>query len=192
MLHLKSFKGGYDNNFSYLVWDDDTKDAGIIDTALDPEMMMSFAKEHGLNVRFAVIMHSHFDHVVGIDFYHKNNIEVAAFHGMKKNIGDVDIKLKADDELTLGGHSLKVIETPGHIEDCICLVVDNWLFTTDCLFIDGCGRCDLAGANVDDMYRSLQIIKQLPDETVIYPGHDYGEVEFDTLGNQKKTNPHLN
>jgi hydroxyacylglutathione hydrolase len=190
MLHLKSFKGGYDNNFSYLVWDDETKEAGIIDAALDPLIILDFAKDHNLNVKFAVVMHSHFDHVVGLKKYNDLGIKVAASNRMD-SAKKVDLVLKEDDELMLGGHSLKVIETPGHIEDCICLIVDNWLFTTDCLFIDGCGRCDLAGGNVEKMYRSLQIIKQLPNEIVIYPGHDYGDVEFDTLGSQKKSNPYL-
>tara|TARA_Y100000310_G_scaffold345531_1_gene466095 strand:+ start:27013 stop:27756 length:744 start_codon:yes stop_codon:yes gene_type:complete len=187
MLQLKTFKGGYDDNFSYVLFDD--KEACIIDAAIDPKILMKFVTDKGLELKLVVMMHSHFDHVVGYDFYRKHRVKIFASENFPK---DVDKKLSNGDSFFVGESELKVIATPGHIEDCICILVEGKLFTTDTLFIDGCGRCDLAGANVEKQYDSLyHKIMNLPDSTVIFPGHDYGSMEFDTLGNQKKSNHFL-
>ena len=189
MLQLATFKGGYDDNFSYILYDDQTREAAIIDTALEPSLLLKFIQENQLRLCFVVILHSHLDHVVGYDYYQKNKIVVAASEHFRQK---VDIKLKDNDTLLLGKHSLKILATPGHIYDCICILVEGKLFTSDTLFIDGCGRCDLAGANPEDLYTSLYLkILKLPDETIIYPGHDYGLVPYATLGEQKKTNFYL-
>jgi glyoxylase-like metal-dependent hydrolase (beta-lactamase superfamily II) len=189
MLQLKTFKGGYDDNFSYVLFDSDSREACIIDTAIDPKILKEYISDNELELKFVVIMHSHFDHVIGFDFYRKHGLRIFA---SEKFPQDVDKRLVDGDELFIGDSVLKVISTPGHIEDCICILVEGKLFTTDTLFIDGCGRCDLAGADVNDQYESLyNKILKLPDSTVIYPGHDYGDKPFDTLGEQKKSNHFL-
>ena len=188
MLQLKSFKGGYNSNFSYIIWDDETNDAAIIDTSIEPTILIDFIEEKNLILKFAVIMHSHFDHLTGYDYYIRKRIKLAASEKIEK---EVDLKLKDGDELELGNYKLKVIHTPGHIYDALCILVNGKLFTSDTLFIDGCGRVDLPGAEPEEMKKSLERIKQLHDSTIIYPGHDYGSVPFDTLGNQKKSNKFL-
>ncbi|MEK6905884.1 MAG: hydroxyacylglutathione hydrolase family protein [Nanoarchaeota archaeon] len=188
MLKLTTFKGGYDSNFSYILSDSESKEAAIIDTAIKPEILLKFVEENGLILQFAVVMHSHFDHRVGVDYYKKNNILLC---GSEHLTVDIDKRLKDQDELKVGKYTVTVISAPGHTPDCILLYVAGKLFTTDVLFIDGCGRCDISGANVEQMQDSLEKIKQLPEETVIYPGHDYGNVPFATLGEQKKTNRFL-
>ena len=189
MLQLATFKGGYDSNFSYIFYDDDSREAVIIDTALEPSLLLNFIREKKLKLLVAIIMHSHFDHVVGYDYYREHKISLAASEHFRQ---EVDLHLKDNDTLRLGKHQLNIIATPGHIYDCICILVDGKLFTSDTLFIDGCGRCDLAGANVKDMYDSLyNKILKLPDDTIIYPGHDYGAVPFATLAAQKQTNYYL-
>lgn len=189
MFNLTTFKDGYDDNFSYVLYDDESRDAVIIDTALEPSLLLNFIQENNLILRFAVIMHSHFDHVVGYDYYRQHKIPLAASEHFHR---EVDIRLKDNETLYLGKHQLKVIATPGHIYDCICILVEGKLFTSDTLFIDGCGRCDLAGANPEDMYNSLYLkILELPDATIIYPGHDYGSVPYATLAEQKQTNFYL-
>ena len=75
---------------------------------------------------------------------------------------------------------------------CQCFLYDGQLIAGDTLFIDGCGRCDLPGGDAKVMYNSLyNILLKLPDETIIYPGHNYGPVPSDTLRHQKQTNPYL-
>lgn len=194
MLNVKSFKGGFDGNLSYVIFDSAAKDAAIIDISVGPEILLGYIKKERLNLKFAVIMHSHFDHLSGYDFYRERKIKLLASENMGKGVGvklKVDAKLKDGDELKLGNYKLKVIHTPGHIHDAICILANGKLFTSDTLFIDGCGRCDLEGADVPEMEKSLKKIKALPDETIIYPGHDYGPKKFATLGEQKKTNPCL-
>lgn len=188
MLELKTFKGGFDNNLSYMIFDTESKEAVIIDTALSPELLLNFVKGKGLKLKFAVVMHSHFDHTIGLNHYRENNVPL---YGSKHLPFDVDRKLKDGDELKLGNSIIKIISAPGHTPDCILLYVDGKLFTTDVLFIDGCGRCDLEGGNPEEMYETLEKIKKLPDETMIYPGHDYGEKPFATLGEQKESNRFL-
>ena len=133
-------------------------------------------------------MHSHFDHLVGYDYYKENGIKLVASEYFKK---DIEMKVKDGDDLMLGPVKLEVLYTPGHIYDAICILVEGKLFTSDTLFIDGCGRCDLEGADIRKMFESLQKIKELPDSTVIYPGHDYGNVAFASLEEQKKSNKYL-
>jgi len=185
-MEIKTFKGGYDSNFSYVIHD--SGEAIIIDTAINPEILLAFIKEKNLKLKCAIIMHSHFDHLVGYDYYLKNDIKLAGSANLLK---DIDFKLKDGDELELGNYKLQIMSTPGHLYDCLCVLVDGKLFTSDTLFIDGCGRCDLSGADVDKMYDSLEKIKSLPDETIIYPGHDYGPVPFATLAEQKRSNYYL-
>ena len=196
MLKLKTFKGGFDRNLSYVLYDDESKEAAIIDISVEPKILIDFIKEEGLKLKFAVIMHSHFDHLNGYDYYREEGIKLVASEQIKKA---VDLKLKDGDELGsgkysnlgLGKHKLKVIHTPGHLFDAICLLVEGKLFTSDTLFIGCCGRTDLDGADPEEMKKSLEKIKFLPDETIIYPGHDYSSVPFTTLGEQKESNSYL-
>ncbi len=185
MLKISSFKGGYDRNFCYVLYDEVSKEAAIIDLSLESGLMMPFLEKKGLKLKFAVVMHSHFDHLVGYEHYRKKKIPLCAHQSFRQ---ETDRKLKDNGQLRLGGFSLTVMATPGHTNDAICLLAGGNLFTSDTLFIDGCGRCDLEGGDAGKMYHSLQRLKQLPDSTVIYPGHDYGFRPFDTLGSQKQRN----
>lgn len=189
MITVVSFKGGYDDNFSYLVYNEDSQVAMIIDTALNPKEILDFAAEKRLTIKYAVVMHSHFDHTVKLEYYRKNNIPLV---GSSQLPFPVDKKVDDNETITLGKTTFKIISAPGHTPDCILLYSDGKLFTTDVLFINSCGRCDLQGGDVEEMYETLYTkILTLPDDTIIYPGHDYGPVPYDTLENQKKTNHFL-
>ena len=182
MLIVKSFKGGYDSNFSYLVWDDSSKEGVVIDTALDPLEIFEFARDNGVEVKSAVVMHSHFDHTVKLEKY--KGVKLYGHRNLQINVN----KVNDGDYVSIGSYKLEVLHCPGHTEDSICLLGEGKLFTSDVLFIDGCGRCDLVGGDSGVMWESLMKIMALHEDTIIYPGHDYGPKEFDTLANQKKTN----
>jgi hydroxyacylglutathione hydrolase len=188
MLELKTFKGGYDFNFSYLVWDDVSLAGCVIDTALNPAEIFAFADENNIKIRSAVVMHSHFDHTVMLESYREKGVELIGHINIKTQ---VDRKVDEKDYISVGSYKLEVMHCPGHTQDAICLLNDGKLFTTDVLFIDGCGRCDLKGGDASLMWKSLQKIMALPDNIIIYPGHDYGAKPFDTLVNQKRTNHFL-
>jgi glyoxylase-like metal-dependent hydrolase (beta-lactamase superfamily II) len=100
-----------------------------------------------------------------------------------------DVAVKDQDCIKIGDLMVKVIHTPGHTPDSICLLVDNKLFTGDALFVGECGRTDMTGGNARDMYRSLfEKILSLGDEVEVYPGHDYGERPYSTIGHERRTN----
>lgn len=182
-MQLKSFKGGYDSNFSYLLWEGN--EGIVIDTALDPLQIFEFAASHQISIKFAFVMHSHHDHIVALDKY-----DVPLIGSVHLPV-EVNRRVVDGEEINVGGMKIKVLHAPGHTPDCILLLIGGKLFTTDVLFIDGCGRCDLKGGDARTMYDTLEMIKKLPDSTIIYPGHDYGPVAFDSLENQKRTNHFL-
>ena len=101
------------------------------------------------------------------------------------------IKLKNNDEIKVGNIKIKVMHTPGHTPGAICLLVENKLITGDTLFVNAIGRTDLAGGDAMKLFESLQKLKKLGDDVEVYPGHDYGEIPFSTIGGEKKTNPYF-
>ena len=93
--------------------------------------------------------------------------------------------------IRIGNIEIECLATPGHTAGSQCFYFDGKLITGDTLFIEGCGRTDLPGGNTTTLLESLQKIKSLPKETIIYPGHDYGSQPHDSLENQIKLNPYL-
>jgi len=185
-MEIISFKGGFDRNFSYLLIDN--QDCCLLDSCLPAKEILDYVNKNNLNLNFIILLHSHFDHIVDIDIYNKLRIPLYA-HELT-NI-EVDRLLKDKETISVGSIKIKVLHTPGHRFDCICLLVKKCLFTSDTLFIGGCGRIDLPGSNPEEMWQTLYKLTQLPDDLVIYSGHDYGDKETDTLGNQKKHNKYL-
>ncbi len=183
---LKTFKGGYDSNFTYVVHD--TTHAVILDPAVPALEVLNYIETQKLNVLAVVILHSHFDHVVDLPIYRSKKIPLWAHQSIQLPI---DHKLKDNDTFGVGSLKFSVMHTPGHRYDCICLLTDKHLFTSDTLFIDSCGRVDFPGSDPQLMAETLEKLRQLPDDTIIYPGHDYGKKQTSTLGEQKKSNPFL-
>ncbi|HLC88619.1 MAG TPA: MBL fold metallo-hydrolase [Candidatus Nanoarchaeia archaeon] len=182
-MHIKTFCGGYDHNFAYLAIEG--KEGALIDPAVLAEEVLDYAKENGLELKFIVVMHSHFDHTVDLDRYKEKGILLYGHKSLKIKL---DERIDDGDLLKLGTKQMKVIHTPGHTPDAICLLLDNNLFTSDTLFVGGCGRTDLAGGNPGQLRQSLNKLKLLPENTVIYPGHDYGETRTSTIGKEKQSN----
>ena len=92
------------------------------------------------------------------------------------------------DEVAVGGFKVKFVHTPGHTPGSQCFLVGNALVSGDTLFIGSCGRVDLPGSDPEEMYRSLQTLGSLPEETVLYPGHNYADRPKSTIGDEKRTN----
>lgn len=184
-LNIKSFIGGFDYNISYLVWKEKNK-AVVIDSSVNPEMIFSYAKKNNIKILYVIVCHSHFDHKVKLNEYRINDIKLIGHE--KLNI-DLDMKVKNKDVVELGDMKIEIIHTPGHTMDSISILIDNNLFTSDTLFVGGFGRTDFGG-NMEMLRKS--IIKKLftlPEDTKIYPGHDYGYTSTSTIGEEKKNNP---
>ena len=192
---IKQLKTGFDN-FIYIVYCSDKKDALIVDPSYDASKAIDFIKQNNLNLKYVIITHYHLDHTKDIANIKKvvTSVKIIAseLDGKKLNV-KVDIFVIDKQRLKLGKIDLQFISTPGHTPGGICILIDNKaLITGDTLFIGDCGRTDLPGGDINQMFKSLQEkIKPLPDNLIVYPGHDYGEKPFDTLGNQKRINKTL-
>lgn len=193
--------GGYDDNFSYFVGDD-KRNVAVVDPSNVP-FLIELIESGGLTPKMVLVTHSHFDHTSGVE-------ELCEHYGIpmyahknadgRLHISDNMVVLVEDGEIIkIGELEVKVMHTPGHIDDAVCYYIskkESWdevprLLTGDTLFVGRCGRYDLDGGDVKAFYKSVQRIKRLPDETKIFPGHDYGEKPVSTLGYEKKHNKHL-
>lgn len=175
------------DNFSYIIADDATKEAAVVDPSFNGNEIIRLAKDEHLKVKYAINTHDHHDHTA-------DNEQIASRLGAKvvahklSNVSK-DIEVADGDTLRLGKFVIRVIHTPGHTPDGICLLADGKLFTGDTLFIGECGRTDLPGGSSEDMYRSLfEKLMKLDDDVEVYPGHDYGSKPHSTIGLEKKTN----
>ena len=193
---LEQFELGPMENFLYFLGDPKTQEIAIIDPAWDVDYLRSHAQKQNLKITAILLTHGHPDHVNGIDgLLSTHNIpvyisqhEAPMYTPRCKNLK----KIKPNEKFRIGSLEIECIHTPGHTPGCQCFLAQGHLIAGDTLFIDGCGRCDLPGGNAKVMYHSLyQIIMKLPDETTVYPGHNYGPLPYATLGEQKKTNPYL-
>lgn len=185
---VRQLKVGMDN-FSYLIYDRETNEAALVDPSFDASEALSIIKKDGLNLKLLINTHHHGDHTManGTVLKETGAHLVASEEDGSKLKENVGIKIKDGDELVLGCLPLKFIKTPGHTPGGLCIIVeDEFLITGDTLFINDCGRCDLPGGSLKDMFDSLQRLKQLDDNLVVFPGHNYGPKPYDTLGNQKR------
>jgi hydroxyacylglutathione hydrolase len=175
-------------NFVYLVVDPASKEAMVVDSGWETGPIVRAVDEASAKVRFVVATHEHFDHTTTLP-------ELAGRLGAKvvaheNSPIEHDVTVVDGQELKLGRNGVRVIHTPGHTEDSICLYDGKNLFTGDTLFIGTIGKFERETAQ--SMYDSLHgVIMKLPDSTMIYPGHDYGDVPCRTLGEEKAANPFL-
>jgi len=174
-------------NFSYIIGDEETKSAALVDPAWEVDNLLAMCEELGFKVTRVINTHSHHDHVEGNEAVAKRTGAKVVMH--EKSSVRKDIAVKDGDIIEVGSLKVKVIYTPGHCPDHICLLVDGKLLTGDTLFVGECGRTDLAGGNPSDMYVSLvKKILTLDDSIEVYPGHDYGNKPSSTIGYERKNN----
>lgn len=192
---IQQLRVGFDN-FSYVLYCPVQKKAAIVDPGFDAKKLMQFLKENHLSLEFVILTHHHSDHCAELPSLKKiaTTVQVVASKedGQRLPVPP-DVVVSDGNMLLLGTVRLSFLATPGHTPGGICIIVDDEAVVTgDTLFIGDCGRTDLAGGSLEQMFRSLQEkILPLSDELVVYPGHDYGAVPFDTLGHQKRTNKTL-
>jgi glyoxylase-like metal-dependent hydrolase (beta-lactamase superfamily II) len=183
-------------NFSYIIGDDVSKEAVVVDAGWEVDRLIDICNSEKLKITKIILTHSHYDHVQKADELASKTGAALYFHEEDsneisraiKNPNIKIIKLKNNDEIKLGKIKIKAIHTPGHSPGAICLLLENKLLTGDTLFVDAIGRTDLPGGDAIKLFESLQKLKKLNDGIEICPGHDYGNVPFSTIGSQKKTN----
>ena len=187
---VRQMKVGDMENFVYLLVDEPSREAMAIDSGWEIDPIVSAARTEKLEVKFAVATHHHSDHVATLWQLARTLDSKVVAHRSSPVAHDLDVD--DGDVLRLGEREVRVLHTPGHTEDSICVFDGKNLFTGDTLFVGNCGRTDLVGGSPRKMFKSLHsIILKLPPKTVVYPGHDYGEVPFRKLSEEKKLNPTL-
>ena len=197
--------------FTYIVACPKTREGVIIDPAGEADRILAALKEEGVRVRYILNTHGHADHVLGNEALRLDLSAPSCMHevdnrffsrdGIKeqstKELGlppaePVDRELKDGDLLEVGTLGVKVLHTPGHSPGSVCYYVEGHLFTGDTLFVGAAGRTDLIGGSLDTLIESIEKkILALPKDTVIWPGHDYGETPTSTLGREMEENPYI-
>lgn len=174
-------------NFAYIFGDETTREAAVIDPGYDVEKILRQARQLKVQLKYIFNTHSHGDHTAGNRQMKEETHAKIVAH--VKSPFSKDMAVEDQDILQVGELDVKVIHTPGHTSDGICLLVDNKLFTGDPLFVGECGRTDLPNGSARDMYHSLfEKILTLDDTVEVYPGHDYGDRPSSTIGHERKTN----
>jgi glyoxylase-like metal-dependent hydrolase (beta-lactamase superfamily II) len=188
-MFVKQFFTGGDRNFGYLAADETSKKAVIIDPSYSPEMLVDFAKKQGYTIEYVFNTHGHYDHSNG-------NATVKKLTGKSALLfGDTEpqsgIKVVHDARFPLGELEIVILHTPGHTQDSICLYIGDAVFTGDTLFVGKVGGTDF-GAQAKTEYDALhQHLMTLPDETRVFPGHNYGVAPESTIKHERETNPFL-
>jgi glyoxylase-like metal-dependent hydrolase (beta-lactamase superfamily II) len=175
-------------NFTYVIADEESGDVAIIDPAWDLDKIFHTLKKNGWRAKYVINTHTHFDHVLG----NEQVVEVTGAKIVQHNNSQLKkhVAVSDGDVIEIGSVRLRVLYTPGHSKDSICLMLDNQLiFTGDTLFVGNCGRTDLPGSDPAEMYHSLfDRLAKLDDKLIVYPGHNYGSTPTSTIGHEKKTN----
>ena len=175
-------------NFSYIVEDEDTGIAIIIDPSWDLLELELVIKKNDLKIKYIVNTHHHFDHTIGNDAMYQSTKSTIIQHANSELKHDVAVN--DGDFIEFGNSKLKVLYTPGHSKDSVCLVGDGKIFSGDTLFVGSCGRIDLPGGSAKELYHSIfDVLYTLDDNLIIYSGHNYGSSKTSTILQEKMTNP---
>ncbi len=178
--------------YTYLIADENTGEAALIDpviTKIDRDL--DLISELGLRLKYSLDTHVHADHVTGSG---KLRDRTGCETGVAKhnNVECADLALVQEDSLFLGTLKINIIETPGHTAGCLSFHVNNYIFTGDALLIRGCGRTDFQQGNAGQLFDGIhKKLFTLPDDTFVYPGHDYHGHTVSTIGEEKRNNPRL-
>ena len=174
-------------NFAYIVEDDDTDEAIIIDPSWDLDKIEQIITRNNLKIKYIVNTHHHFDHTLGNESMAKSTGAKIIQH--EESELQNDITVKDGDVINFGNSELRVLHTPGHSKDSICLIGDGKIFSGDTLFVGNCGRIDLPGGSAKDLYHSLfDVLYSLDENLTLYSGHNYGPSAISTIGKEKATN----
>lgn len=194
-MKVRQLKLGPMDNLSYVIWDEDTGEAAVIDPAWRPETIEELLLKEKLTLRLLLLTHAHPDHANAAGYFLGKNggLAVTAHKGdlflLDGGLAPLNL-LKDEAELQLGGVKIKVLHTPGHTPGSVSYLAGGCVFTGDTLFVGECGRADLPGSDPRALRLSLLKLAALPRETAVYPGHSYNG-DSSTIGTQQEYNIYM-
>jgi hydroxyacylglutathione hydrolase len=207
---LKQIEIGPMMNFVYLVGCPDTREAAVVDPAWDAPRICKIADDSDLRIEHILITHGHPDHMNALEplleatdaRVYINSDELAYMREVAQSFGmSTDFmrgrstnfhKVSDGEKILIGRLLLQFLHTPGHTPGSQCFLVEGGLISGDTLFVDACGRVDMPGGDPEKMWWSLNHkLRALDEDTILYPGHDYGGSPTSTIGEQKRTNPYM-
>ena len=180
------------STYTYIIASSKGREALIIDPVLENvEEYLKLLKELDLKLVKVIDTHIHADHVTGASKL-KNKTKCVTIMGENTPANSVEIKVKDEEIIKLDDLKIRALYTPGHTSDSYSFLMDNYLFSGDTLLINGTGRTDFQNGSSKDAYNSIfNKLLKLPDETLLYPAHDYKGEKVSTIGKEKKQNPRL-
>ena len=180
------------STYTYLIASAKGREAVIIDPVLENvDEYIQLLKELDLKLVKVIDTHIHADHVTGASKL-KQATNCTTLMGEHTPADAVEIKVKDNELINIDGLNIKSIYTPGHTSESYSFLLDNYLFSGDALLINGTGRTDFQNGNSKDSYHSIfDKLLTLPEDTLLYPGHDYNGKKVSTIGNEKRFNPRL-
>ncbi|MFQ5515211.1 MAG: MBL fold metallo-hydrolase [Myxococcota bacterium] len=207
-LYIEQLQLGPMANFVYLVGSRSTREVALVDPAWEIDDLLEHVRSRDLTPVAALVTHYHPDHVGGEIFGHqipglsqllerqgmKIYVNAHEADGLKKvtAVSESDlVRVDSGDTLRIGDVEIQFLHTPGHTPGSQCFLVRQALVSGDTLFIQGCGRVDLPGGDPEQLFESLQRLKALSDDVILFPGHDYGGGPQRTLGETRQVNPYL-
>jgi hydroxyacylglutathione hydrolase len=179
---------GGDRNFAYLLGDKDGGKAALFDPPPSADRYQELVDRHHLQVEFLFLTHGHGDHTWGMaEAVDRFDCKVVGHQSMRLKL---DLPVEDDDIVAVGELEMKIIYTPGHSDDAICILCEDKLITGDTLFVGKVGGTDL-GEGARKEWDSLYKLMKLPSDVEVWPGHDFGVEPSSTIGHELKTNPFL-
>ena len=180
------------STYTYLISSGKGREALIIDPVIENVTeYISLLKELDLKLVKVIDTHIHADHVTGASKL-KDITKCSTIMGAHTPAESVEIKVKDDEYIDIDNLKIRAMYTPGHTSDSYSFLMDNYLFSGDTLLINGTGRTDFQNGSSKDAYNSIfNRLLKLPEETLVYPAHDYKGQKVSTIGKEKKNNPRL-
>ena len=206
MIKFKRFTQGLLGSNTYVIWDEATKQAAVIDTGNDVQLAKDVIDAEKLTLKYIILTHAHYDHIHFLPEYKETypmakvviheldnamlgspRLNASVLFGPAHVYDKADVSVQDGDELLLGDAILSVIHTPGHTPGGICILTENMLFSGDTLFYAGFGRTDLGAGDVKLMAASIDKLYAMDLTITVYPGHGTKT----TIGRERDENPYM-
>jgi glyoxylase-like metal-dependent hydrolase (beta-lactamase superfamily II) len=185
------------SNLNELIADKKTSRCAVVDPAYEVDRLLREARARDWQITTILVTHSHHDHVDGVE-------EMVRATGAPVYVGAAEaeavqraapsakiVPIIGSAQIELGESRIEALPTPGHTIAGTSYLIEGAVMTGDTLFVGGCGRTDFPGGSPQVLWRSLQLLAALPEETRVYPGHDYGQSPTSTIGWERTANPYL-